>query len=163
MRTSGRITSARRYNIFVSSDKGWAKYGWRRHAGECGSSADCRETNGVWMTIITSYLPLSSWPPPGRTSADRNKMLICQNPMTRSRIPRRDLICHRTAAIYCFECWESAQCWRTQNSGQDSGLRIRMLPSGGDNPALVLGDLLTVRSFSLLNNVIIVMFYSRWA
>ena len=40
---------------------------------------------------------------------------------------------------------------------------IRMLPSGGDNPALVLGDLLTVRSFSLLNNVIIVMFYSRWA
>lgn len=44
-----------------------------------------------------------------------------------------------------------------------TGLRIRMLPSGGDNPALVLGDLLTVRSFSLLNNVIIVMFYSRWA
>ena len=40
---------------------------------------------------------------------------------------------------------------------------IRMLPSGGDNPALVLGDLLTVRSFSLLNSVIIVMFYSRWA
>ena len=38
-----------------------------------------------------------------------------------------------------------------------------MLPSGGDNPALVLGDLLTVRSFTLLNNVIIVMFYSRWA
>ena len=44
-----------------------------------------------------------------------------------------------------------------------TGLRIRMLPSGGDNPALVLGDLLTVRSFTLLNNVIIVMFYSRWA